>query len=111
MRTLLRNRIHAVLADYGHNRPSGYFTRPGRHWLDGLNLPDASRMVVADLLDLIDVLAPPIAVLDQQLAAQACGDPRVKILTQLPGGTLTALVILAETGDITCLPSARKLAT
>ncbi|MFE2487244.1 transposase [Streptomyces mirabilis] len=36
---------------------------------------------------------------------------RVKALTQLPGvGTLTALVLVAEIGDVTRFPSARKLA-
>ncbi|GED86944.1 hypothetical protein TNCT6_40290 [Streptomyces sp. 6-11-2] len=46
-----------------------------------------------------------------QLAAHARGDPRVKLLTALPGvGPLTALVILAEVGDVTRFPSARKLA-
>src|SRR5438132_7800936 len=31
LRTLLRNRIHAIVADYGHDRPAGgYWTPPGR---------------------------------------------------------------------------------
>ncbi|MGW2698455.1 hypothetical protein [Streptomyces sp. NPDC001296] len=50
LRTLLRNRVHAVLADYGCDRSGSYFTAPGRVWLDGLDLPDASRRVVDDLL-------------------------------------------------------------
>ncbi len=38
--------------------------------------------------------------------------PRVKILTQLPGvGPFTALVILAEIGDVSRFSSARKLAS
>ena len=38
--------------------------------------------------------------------------PRVKVLTQLPGvGPFTALVILAEAGDISRFASARKLAS
>ena len=38
--------------------------------------------------------------------------PRVKVLTQLPGvGPFTALVILAEVGDISRFGSARKLAS
>ena len=42
---------------------------------------------------------------------QARRDPRVKVLTQLPGvGPFTALVLLAEIGDITRFGSARKLA-
>jgi transposase len=111
LRTLLRNRVHAVLADHGCDRPGSYFTAPGRVWLDTLDLPDASRRVVDDLLGLTDALKGPIDALDKQLLAHARGDPRVKALTQLPGvGTLTALIIAAEVGDITRFPSARKLA-
>ncbi|MGW0999719.1 IS110 family transposase [Streptomyces sp. NPDC002523] len=109
-RALLRNRVHAVLADYGCDRSGSYFTAPGRVWLDGLDLPDASRRVVDDLLVLMDALKAPIDALDQQLVAHARGDPQVKTLTRLPGvGTLTALIIVAEIGDISRFPSARKL--
>ncbi|MFC5674975.1 IS110 family transposase, partial [Streptomyces incanus] len=111
LRTRLRNRVHAVLADHGCDRPGSCFTAPGRAWLGGLELPDASRRVIDDLLGLMDALKEPIDALDRQLLAQARGDPRIKALTQLPGvGTLTALMIVAEVGDITRFPSARKLA-
>ena len=43
LRTLLRNRIHAVLADHGHDRPAGCWSGPGREWLASLPLPAASR--------------------------------------------------------------------
>jgi transposase len=33
LRTLLRNRIHAVLADHGHGRPEGCWSGPGRAWI------------------------------------------------------------------------------
>ncbi|WP_406724573.1 IS110 family transposase [Streptomyces sp. GD-15H] len=111
LRTLLRNRVHAVLADQGSDRPGGCFTAPGRAWLEGLELPDASRHVVDDLLGLMDALKEPIDALDAQLLAQARGDPRVRALTRLPGvGVLTALIIAAEIGDVTRFSSARKLA-
>ncbi|MFI9325081.1 IS110 family transposase [Kitasatospora aureofaciens] len=113
LRTLLRNRIHAVLADLGHTRPTGgCFTGPGRAWLAGLPLPDASRHVVDDLLAVMDALQPQIDALDRDLAACARGDPRVAALRELPGvGLLTALAVVAEVGDITRFPSARKLAS
>jgi transposase len=42
---------------------------------------------------------------------RAQADPRVKVLTVLPGvGEFTALMILAEVGDISRFPNARKLA-
>jgi transposase len=111
LRTLLRNRIHAVLADHGHGRPAGCWSGPGRAWLAGLPLPAVSREVIEDGLALIDALQVPIDRLDLEVRQRARAEPAVKILTQLPGvGPFTALVILAEIGDISRFGSARKLA-
>src|SRR5215475_11353360 len=38
LRTLLQNRIHAVLADHGCDRPAGCWSGPGREWLASLDL-------------------------------------------------------------------------
>ena len=112
LRTLLRNRIHAVLADHGHGRPGGCWSGPGREWLASLELPAVSREVIQDALALIDALQQPIDRLDWEVHQHAKADPRVKVLTQLPGvGPFTALVLLAEIGDIGRFGSARKLAS
>src|SRR6516162_11281053 len=60
LRTLLRNRIHAILADHGQDRPAGCWSGPGREWLAALELPAASREVIGDDLALIDALQQPI---------------------------------------------------
>jgi transposase len=63
-------------------------------------------------LAVIDGLAPVIDRLDGELHQHAKADPRVKALTTLPGvGEFTALVMVAEIGDITRFPNARKLAS
>jgi transposase len=112
LRTLLRNRIHAVLADHGQDRPAGCWTGPGRDWLTGLELPPVSRLVIDDCLSIIDGLQLVIDRLDVQVHDHARGDPRVKVLTQLPGvGEFTAVVMLAEIGDVSRFASARKLAS
>jgi len=112
LRTLLRNRIHAVLADHGYGRPEGCWTGPGRAWLASLELPAVSRQVIDDALALIDALQQRIDRLDREVHQHARSDPRVKVLTQLPGvGVFTALVLLAEIGDISRFASARKLAS
>src|SRR6266536_718479 len=113
LRALLRNRIHAIVADYGHDRPAGgYWTGPGRAWLASLALPAVSRELVEDDLGLIDALQGRIDRLDWEIRQRARSDPRVKVLTQLPGvGPFTALVILAEVGDVSRFGSARKLAS
>ena len=109
--TQQRNRIHAVVADFGYDRSGSYLSGPGRGWLAGLDLPPVSREV-ADCLAVIDGLAPVIGRIDGELRAHAKADPRVKTLTTLPGvGQFTALVMLAEIGGISRFPSARKLAS
>jgi transposase len=110
--TQLRNRIHAVTADHGYDRAASDWTGPGRGWLAELDLPPVSREIVTDCLAFIDALVPQIDRLDGELRRHARADPRVKALTALPGvGQFTALVIVAEVGDITRFPNARKLAS
>src|SRR6266487_1990954 len=110
--TQLRNRIHAVAADHGHDRAASYWTGPGRGWLAELDLPPVSREIVTDCLAVIDALAPVTGRIDGELYQHARADPRAKVLTALPGvGEFTALVMLAEIGDITRFGSARKLAS
>ena len=110
--TQLRNRIHAVAADHGYDRSASYWTGPGRGWLAELDLPATSREIITDCLAVIDALAVLIDRIDGELHAHAKADPRVKVLRTLPGvGEFTALVMVAEIGDITRFPSARKLAS
>ena len=112
LRTQLQNRIHAVVADFGYDRSGSYLSGPGRGWLAELELPAVSRELVTDYLAVIDGLAPLTDRIDGELRQHAKADPRVKILTTLPGvGQFTALVMLAEIGDITRFASARKLAS
>jgi transposase len=110
--TQLRNRIHAVAADHGYDRSASYWTGPGRGWLAEIQLPATSREIVTDCLAVIDALAVLIDRIDGELHAHAKADPRVKALRTLPGvGEFTALVMVAEIGDISRFPSARKLAS
>jgi hypothetical protein len=48
LRTLLRNRIHAIVAEHGYDRPAGCWSGPGRAWLATLELPVVSRELVED---------------------------------------------------------------
>jgi transposase len=101
-----------VVADFGFDRSGSYLSGPGRSWLAELDLPPVSRAIVTDCLTVIDGLAPVIDRIDGELRQHAKADPRVKTLTTLPGvGQFTALVMLAEIGDISRFPNARKLAS
>src|SRR5213079_3297664 len=77
LRTRLRNRIHAIVADYGHGRPAGCWSGPGRAWLASLELPAVSREVIDDDLALIDALESTIGRLDWEIHQRARSDPRV----------------------------------
>jgi transposase len=82
LRTLLRNRIHAIVAGYGHDRPAGaYWSGPGRAWLASLDLPVVSRELAGDDLGLIGALQERTGRLDQEVRQRARSDPRVKVLT------------------------------
>jgi transposase len=108
--TACKGRVHAVLADRGIPERSSLWTGPGRAWLAGLALPPTQRAIVDDLCGLLDTLAIPIARLEREIAALAKPDPRVQALMVLPGvGRLTAMTLVAEIGDISRFPTARKL--
>ncbi len=66
----------------------------------------------SNCLAVIDGLAPVTGRIDGELHQHARADPRVTALRTLPGvGEFTALVMVAEIGDISRFPSARKLAS
>ena len=74
---------------------------PGRGWLAGLDLPATSREIVTG------GLAPLTGRPGGELHRHARADPRVKVLRTLPGaGEFTALVMVAEIGDISRFPRA-----
>jgi transposase len=108
--TSCKNRVHAVLADRGIGEDRDLWTGPGRAWLADLELPPTPHAIIKDCCGLLDALATPIARLEREIAALAKPDPRVQALMALPGvGRLTAMTVVAEIGDITRFPSARKL--
>jgi transposase len=101
-----------VAADFGYDRPGSYRAGPGRGWLAELDLPPVSREIVTGCLASTGAPAPVIDRLDGELHQRARADPRVRVLMTLPGlGEFTALVLLAEIGDIARFGSARKLAS
>ena len=66
---------------------------------------------MTDALAVTGGLVPLTDRIDGELRQHAKAGPRVKVLTTMPGvGQFTALVMLAEIGDIGRFDSARKLA-
>jgi transposase len=67
LRTLLRNRVRAVLAGHGHGRPAGGWSGPGWAWLAASGLPAVSREVTDDALALTGALQQPAGRLDAEV--------------------------------------------
>jgi transposase len=112
-RTQAKNRIHAVLARYNLVSPVGdLFGVQGRIFLEESLAdfqPQAQRVIV-DNLRLVDQLTAQIEALEADLQLSAEQQQNVKLLKTIPGvGPITAVIILAEIGDIQRFSSAKSL--
>ena len=112
-RTQAKNRIHAVLASYNLISPlNDLFGVQGRKFLDEklpILRPSAQR-VIQDNLVIIDHLNSQIEALENDLHLSAEDEKITKLLKTMPGiGRLTAIIILAEIGDIQRFNSPRSL--
>jgi transposase len=111
MRTALKNRVHAILARHGviHDH-SDLFGKAGRRFLAGLELRQAPRQRLDSLLALLDDLDREIDKAASEIDRQAKADDRVALLCQIHGvGRYTAMLIIAEIGDVRRFPTARHL--
>ena len=113
LRTALKNRVHALLARQGvQHRRAELFGPSGRRFLGELSLPAPTRRRLESLLGLIADFDHELAAVKREIQACARSDPRVSVLTQIPGvGLFIALLVVAEVGDVSRFPSARHLAS
>ena len=111
MRSAVKNRVHALLAKHGIAREhSDLFGKGGREFLAGLELREAPRRRLDSLIALICDLDREIEQTTREIEQRAREDERVDVLTQIRGvGRYTAMLIIAEVGDITRFPTARHL--
>jgi transposase len=111
VRTSLKNRIHAVLADEGLKAEGQkLWTAEGEAWLARVTVRPVHREIVDDCCGLLDALAIPIGRIEGEIRQGAKPDRRVEALRQLYGiGLLTSMTLVAEIGDISRFPTARKL--
>ena len=111
MRSAVKNRVHAILAKHGIAREhSDLFGKGGREFLAGLELRDAPRRRLDSLIALICDFDREIETTTAEIEQRAKADDRVDVLTQIRGvGRYTAMLIIAEIGDIHRFPTARHL--
>ena len=109
-RTAAKNRIRAQLAEEGIPVGVSLWSAAGTAWLGELPLSGMHRWAVSDCQALMDVLEQRIRSLEAHIRAQAKADKRVEALQAIPGiGLLSAMTLVAEIGDISRVPTARKL--
>ena len=112
-RARAKNQMQAVLHQQGFLKPvADVFGKRGRAWLAGLELSLSARMVVDTWLRMVDHLDREIAEQTRALERMASDDARARWLQTVPGiGAYSAMVILAEVGDIERFASKRALAS
>lgn len=111
MRSALKNRVHAILAKHGvFHQHSDLFGKAGRQFLAEVKLRQAPRQRLDSLLALLDDFDREIDTTAKEIDRQARADERVKLLCQIHGiGRYTAMLIIAEIGDVRRFPTARHL--
>lgn len=111
MRSALKNRVSAVLAKNGIQRPySDLFGPGGLRFLAEVELREAPRRRLDSTLALIGDFTREIDATSHEIDARAGEDPYVPVLCQIRGvGRYIAMLVIAEVGDITRFASARRL--
>jgi transposase len=111
LRTSIKNRVHALLARQGILPEfSDLFGAAGREYLAALALPDGPRRRLDSLIALIGDFDREITQTTSEIDQRARADERVKLLCQIRGiGRYTAMLIIAEVGEVTRFPTAKHL--
>jgi transposase len=113
LRTMLRNRMHAILdRQHGMERPQlkNFFSRRGQTWLEGVKLPCAEdQPLLKQDLEVAELLEQKIKQLDRAIGQSQSVEE--KLLESIPGiGPLFSSVIATEIDGIARFNSAGKLA-
>lgn len=88
------------------------FGKKGRLFLNNLNLNESFKIQRQDMLAHIDFISERVKSIDRLLALKTKEYPQTAKLIEIPGiGIFSALLILAEIGDIQRFDSPKKLAS
>jgi transposase len=111
IRSALKQRVGAILAKHGIQRPfSDLFGPGGLRFLEELELREGPRRRLDSLLSLIGDFDREIDATSREIDQRAKADPYVEVLCQIRGiGRYIAMLVIAEVGDIGRFPSARHL--
>lgn len=111
IQTMVKNRVHAILLKHGHQCPySDAFGVQGRAWLATRELRPVYQQALRGFLTILDTLRAQIKEASRTIDHEAKATPIVEKLCSLPGvGHYTALLVLAEIGEVTRFPDPKHL--
>lgn len=113
VQTGLKNKIHSLLAKRGINTEyTDLFGKRGLEYFSDLPLERPYRECLEGYLRVLEGIKREINLASKELVELVKSEPGAKLLMGIPGvGYYSALLILAEIGDIKRFPSARHLAS
>ncbi len=104
-RTRLKNKIHAELAKRWIKTKGNIFTKNGIEWLRSLGIESINRY-----LDVMEILNEKIREISLKIKEIAKENEDAKLLMTIPGiNYYSAMLILAEIGDVKRFPDSHKL--
>ena len=114
VQTMVKNRVRALLAQHAIAVPevSDLFGKAGFQWLRELILPEPDGGLLADDLELLQILRARIAAATAGIQELAIGDDVVCWLASVPGiGPFFSVMIRYEVDDIRRFRAAKKFAS
>jgi len=114
VRGMLKNRVHALLAQHQVERPSlsDLFGVKGMRWLRGLSLPMPDGALLVEQVDLLEAVREKIRSTDQLISDLARGDRTVGYLETVPGiGDFFSVLVRYEVDEMGRFRSAKKFAS
>lgn len=111
LRVQIKNKIHGILFKNGLRHSfTDLFGKGGRTWLASLALAEHYRYELNHYLTILDTFTALITEADRKIEHTVTQHPQARLLTTIPGVKyVSALTIMAEIGDISRFPSAKKL--
>ena len=110
LRVQVKNKIHALLWKQGIRSPYTLFTQKGLRWLDAQTFPQTTAVALATYRETLALLDRQVAEAEHRMIADNKHREEGTLLITIPGiSYLSALTIMAEIGDVTRFPSAKKL--
>jgi transposase len=110
LRAQVKNKIHALTWKQGLRSPYALFSKKGLQWLDAQVFSKEITVAIATYRETLALLDRQINDAEKRMIEDNKHREEVKLLITIPGiKYLSALTIMAEIGDITRFPSAKKL--